>query len=349
MMCMNFFHRLKARSRKSQASLSSKSHDISCGTFSSVKDVKMESSNFGIQIFSCDELLKATDNFDSAQKLGDGSSGTVYFGKLYDGRTVAVKQMKGNDPKRVEKFMNEIEVLSRLRHQNLVSLYGCTSHHSRELLLVYDYIPNGSVADHLHGEHAKLQGMTWSTRMNIATETASALAYLHASDIIHHDIKTSSVLLDKNFYVKLAGFALCRLFPSDVTHVSTVPRGTPGYIDPEYQQTKKLTCKSDVFSFGVVLMELVSSKPAVDITRPRHQINLSTMAMNMIQNHALNQLVDPCLGFDSDLKVRRMISAVAELAFQCLQCEKEMRPSMLYVLEELKSIQRRDFEADGNS
>lgn len=257
--------------------------------------------------------------------------------------------MKGNNPKRVEKFMNEIEVLSRLRHQNLVSLYGFTSRNSGELLLAYEYIPNGSVADHLHGERAKLQGMSWSSRMNIAIDTASALSYLHASDIVHRNLKTSSILLDNNFHAKVVGFGSCRLFPIDVTHISTDPQGTPGYIDPEYQQSHQLTDKSDVFSFGVVLIELVSSKPAVDITRRRLEINLYTMAMNMIQNHALHELVDPCIGFESDLKVRRMINAVAELAFQCLQSKKEIRPSMLDVLEELKSIQGMDFEADRNS
>lgn len=242
--------------------------------------------------------------------------------------------------------MNEIEILARLRHQNLVSLYGCTTRHSRELLLVYEYIPNGTVADHLHGERAKPKGLPWSTRMNIAVETAAALSYLHASEIIHRDVKTNNILLDKNFCVKVADFGLSRLFPTDVTHVSTAPQGTPGYVDPDYHQCYQLTSKSDVFSFGVVLVELVSSMPAVDITRHRHEINLSTMAINRIQNHALHELVDPSLGFDSDLKVRKMITAVAELAFQCLQSEKELRPSMNDVKEELTRIQSKDYKAE---
>lgn len=242
--------------------------------------------------------------------------------------------------------MNEVEILARLRHQNLVSLYGCTTRHSRELLLVYEYIPNGTVADHLHGERAKPNGLSWSTRMNIAIETAAALSYLHASEIIHRDVKTNNILLDKNFCVKVADFGLSRLFPTDVTHISTAPQGTPGYVDPDYHRCYQLTSKSDVFSFGVVLVELVSSMPAVDITRHRHEINLSTLAINRIQNHALHELVDPSLRFDSDFRVRKMITAVAELAFQCLQNEKEMRPSMTDVMEELKRIQSKDYKED---
>lgn len=293
----------------------------------------------GVHIFTYEELEEATNNFDSSKELGDGGFGTVYHGKLRDGRVVAVKRLYENNYKRVEQFMNEVEILQLLRHRNLVSLYGCTSRHSRELLLVYEYVPNGTVADHLHGEQAKPGSLTWPTRMKIAIETASALKYLHASDIIHRDVKTNNILLDNNFSVKVADFGLSRLFPTDVTHVSTAPQGTPGYVDPDYHQCYQLTSKSDVYSFGVVLIELISSMPAVDITRHRHEINLSNMAINKIQNHALHELVDRSLGFDSDQNIRRMIMAVAELAFQCLQNEKEMRPAMDEVLEVLMGIE----------
>lgn len=260
-------------------------------------------------------------------------------GKLGDGRTVAVKRLYENNCRRVEQFINEVEILTRLRHQNLVSLYGCTSRHSRELLLVYEYVPNGTVADHLHGEKAKPERLPWHIRMNIAIETASALAYLHASDIIHRDVKTSNILLDNHFCVKVADFGLSRLFPkNDVTHVSTAPQGTPGYVDPEYHQCYQLTDKSDVYSFGVVLMELISAMAAVDITRHRHEINLSSMAINKIQNGMLHELVDPSLGFEGDEKVRKMINGVAELGFQCLQSVKDVRPSMGQVMERLVEI-----------
>ncbi|XP_052176864.1 LEAF RUST 10 DISEASE-RESISTANCE LOCUS RECEPTOR-LIKE PROTEIN KINASE-like 1.2 [Diospyros lotus] len=308
---------------------------------SSMADLEKAGNYNGVQIFSYSQLLEATDHFDSNKELGDGGFGVVYQGKLRDGRVVAVKRLYEHNYKRLEQFMNEVELLTRLRHQNLVSLYGCTSHYSRELLLVYEYVPNGTVADHLHGVRSKPAGcLSWLTRMSIAIDTAAALAYLHASDVIHRDVKTNNILLDNNFSVKVADFGLSRLFPNDVSHVSTAPQGSPGYVDPDYHECYQLTSKSDVYSFGVVLIELISSKPAVDMTRHRHEINLSNMAINKIQNRALHELVDPFLGFESDSEVKRMIEDVAELAFQCLQNGREMRPSMEEVWETLKGIRR---------
>lgn len=266
-------------------------------------------------------------------------------GVLADGRVVAVKRLYENNFKRAEQFINEVEILTRLRHQNLVTLFGCTSRRSQELLLVYEYIPNGTVADHLHGKRAKSGLLSWPVRLKIAVETADALAYLHKSDIIHRDVKTNNLLLDNDFHVKVADFGLSRLFPTNVTHVSTAPQGTPGYVDPEYYQCYQLTEKSDVYSFGVVLIELISSLQAVDTNRHRHDINLSNMAVNKIQNHTLHELVDSSLGFQANGSVRRMVTLVAELAFRCLQQEKDMRPSMEEVLEALKGIQNDDLNA----
>ncbi|XP_050237460.1 LEAF RUST 10 DISEASE-RESISTANCE LOCUS RECEPTOR-LIKE PROTEIN KINASE-like 1.2 isoform X2 [Mercurialis annua] len=314
--------------------------------FSSRSDMEKGGSHFGVHLFTYQELETATNNFDSAKELGEGGFGTVYYGTLKDGRSVAVKRLYENNFKRVEQFMNEVDILTRLRHQNLVSLYGCTSRHSRELLLVYEYISNGTVADHLHGERAKPGELPWSTRIKIAVETANALTYLHASDIIHRDVKTNNILLDNNFVVKVADFGLSRLFPMHVTHISTAPQGTPGYVDPEYHQCYQLTDKSDVYSFGVVLIELISSMPAVDITRHRHEINLSNMAINKIQTGALDELVDKNLGYETEYDVRKMINAVAELAFQCLQSAKELRPSMEEVLLTLKEIQTKDYSLE---
>ncbi|MED6182858.1 hypothetical protein PIB30_032651 [Stylosanthes scabra] len=314
---------------------------VQCRNISSyLKDTEKGREKYsGLQFFSYRELQEATNNFNSNRELGDGGFGKVYFGKLGDGRFVAVKKMYENNYRTVEQFINEIEILTSLRHQNLVSLYGCNSGHSNELMLVYEYVPNGTVADHLHGEKAKSGALSWDIRMNIAIETASALVYLHASDIIHRDVKTNNILLDDHFRVKVADFGLSRLFPNHVTHVSTAPQGTPGYVDPEYHECYQLTDRSDVYSFGVVLIELISSMCAVDLTRHRHEINLSNMAIKKIQRGALHEIVDKSLGFESDLRVRKMINSVAELAFQCLQSSKDMRPSMVQVLDTLKDIQ----------
>ncbi|KAK4350039.1 hypothetical protein RND71_029352 [Anisodus tanguticus] len=257
---------------------------------SSTMDPEKSSHYFGVHVFDYNELEEATYSFDSNKELGEGAFGTVYL----DGRVVAVKRLYENNYKRAEQFRNEI--LTRLRHQNLVTLYGCTSTHGRELLLVYEYIPNGTVTDHLHGKGSKPGSPSWNTLMSIAIETASALAFLHKSDVIHRDVKTNNILLDNNFCVKVADFGLSRLFPTDVTRVSTAPQGTPGYVDPQYHECYQLASKSDVYSFGVVLIELISSLPAVDIL----------------------------------------------LAFQCLQNDRDLRPSMPEVLEALLGIQSMD-------
>ncbi|XP_041007605.1 LEAF RUST 10 DISEASE-RESISTANCE LOCUS RECEPTOR-LIKE PROTEIN KINASE-like 1.4 isoform X1 [Juglans microcarpa x Juglans regia] len=312
----------------------------------SKSDLEKGSTYFGAHIFSYAELEEATNNFDPSRELGDGGFGTVYYGKLHDGRVVAVKRLYENNFKRVEQFMNEVIILTRLRHKNLVTLYGCTSKRSQGLLLVYEYISNGTVADHLNGNKASTGSLTWPIRLSIAIESAEALNFLHQSDVIHRDVKTNNILLDENFCVKVADFGLSRLFPTDVTHVSTAPQGTPGYVDPEYYQCYQLTNKSDVYSFGVVLIELISSLPAVDTNRHRHDINLASMAINKIQNHSLHELVDPSLGFEKDDAVRRMTTSVAGLAFRCLQQERDMRPKMDEVLEVLKRIKNEEMGAE---
>ncbi|WJX15091.1 non-specific serine/threonine protein kinase [Trifolium repens] len=303
--------------------------------FYSKKYTESDSVYHGVPVFSFKDLEVATKKFDSSRELGEGGFGTVYYGKLKDGREVAVKRLYQHNFKRVEQFMNEIKILTRLRHRNLVSLYGCTSHQSHELLLVYEYISNGTVASHLRRESGFLP---WHIRMKVALETATALAYLHASEIIHRDVKTNNILLDNTFCIKVADFGLSKLFPNDVTHVSTAPQGTPGYVDPEYHQCYRLTSKSDVYSFGVVLVELISSMPAVDMSRDKDEINLANLAVRKIQKSAIHELVDPSLGFESDNDVKRKIVSIAELAFQCLQRDKELRPSMDEVLEVLRRI-----------
>ncbi|XP_010540002.1 PREDICTED: LEAF RUST 10 DISEASE-RESISTANCE LOCUS RECEPTOR-LIKE PROTEIN KINASE-like 1.2 isoform X1 [Tarenaya hassleriana] len=340
-----FYYRRKIRRYRTSSVLLPK--NITSEPSSKNSDMeKAEELLAGVRVFTYEELEEATNNFDPSKELGDGGFGTVYYGQLKDGRSVAVKRLYENNYKRVEQFRNEVEILARLRHPNLVTLFGCSSKHSRDLLLVYEFIPNGTLADHLHGPRANPSALPWSTRLKIAAETANALKYLHASEIIHRDVKSNNILLDRNFNVKVADFGLSRLFPMDRTHVSTSPQGTPGYLDPDYHQCYQLTSKSDVFSFGVVLMELISSMPAVDITRHRHEINLSKMAIVKIQSHSLHEMVDSTLGFETDAKVRDSVSSVAELAFQCLQSDKDLRPDISQVLETLTRIRNDGFDLE---
>ncbi|KAM3197990.1 hypothetical protein ACQJBY_073216 [Aegilops geniculata] len=342
MACLGCFVWYKRKKRK-QAVASNEFMRSGSSMTSYSKDLELDGSP---HIFTFEELEAATDGFSASRELGDGGFGTVYKGKLKDGRVVAVKRLYKNNYRRVEQFLNEVDILSRLLHQNLVILYGCTSRMSRDLLLVYEFIANGTVADHLHGSRAAERGLTWPLRLNIAIETAEALAYLHAVEIIHRDVKTTNILLDNSFHVKVADFGLSRLFPLEVTHVSTVPQGTPGYVDPVYHQCYKLTDKSDVYSFGVVLVELISSKPAVDMSRSHSEINLANMALNRIQNHQVVQLVDPELGYDTDPETKRTIDRVAEVAFQCLQLERGLRPSIKEVVEILTCVRDRDCGAN---
>ncbi|XP_057835235.1 LEAF RUST 10 DISEASE-RESISTANCE LOCUS RECEPTOR-LIKE PROTEIN KINASE-like 1.2 isoform X2 [Cryptomeria japonica] len=293
-----------------------------------------------LPIFSYHELEEATNFFSEENQLGNGGFGSVYLGCLKDGRSVAVKRLYQDNTRRVEQFLNEIEILSSLHHQNLVRLFGCTCPNTRDLLLVYEYIPNGTLADHLHGERKRPGGLNWGTRLNIAVETAQALAFLHCFDppIFHRDVKSANILLDENFKAKVSDFGLSKLATVNVSHVTTAPHGTPGYVDPEYHQSFQLTEKSDVYSFGVVLVEIISAKLAVDVSRNRREISLAHLAVAKIQAGALHELVDPDLDIEMNFEVKRMVNAVAELAYECLAIERDDRPDMRQVVFRLEQI-----------
>ncbi|XP_057732488.1 probable serine/threonine-protein kinase PBL20 isoform X1 [Arachis stenosperma] len=304
------------------------------------------------RIFDYADLRKATMQFRPDRILGEGGFGSVFYGmyicsfglplilgKLQDGLEVAIKRFHNMRQNSLKQFMNEIEILRLLHHRNLVSLYGRSSFEHNELFLVYEYVPNGTVSRHIHG--GKIEKLPWLTRLNIAIETATALAYLHDSGIIHRDVKGSNILLDENFSVKVADFGLSRSQPDYVTHVSTAPAGTNAYMDPEYFQTGRVSYRSDVYSFGVVLFELISSKPAFWRDVPHGEaVGLPKFAIIKLLNNTLKELVDPDIGYDSDKDVTEMVTAVAELAFQCVQSPKELRPSMKQVLETLEGIKK---------
>ncbi|KAK7314587.1 hypothetical protein VNO77_33113 [Canavalia gladiata] len=294
-----------------------------------------EKPNKGFKFFKLAELKEATEGFKTC--LGEGGFGTVYFGKLRDGRKIAVKRFHEEANKTVKQFMNEINILSFLHHQNLVTLYGCSQQDSDVHLLVYEYVSYGTLSKHLH--ESSSCNLPWLNRLNIAIEAATALEYLHDSGIIHRDVKASNILLDENFVVKVSDFGLSRSFPDFVTHVSTLPVGTSSYMDPEYFQSGRVSDKSDVYSFGVVLFQLLSSK-SPRVKDGADYVTLAHFAIDKILNNALEELVDPSLGFDSDKNIKETTTAVAELAFQCVQCPKELRPSMKQVLKTLVGIKK---------
>ena len=228
-----------------------------------------------------------------------------------------------------------------MHHQNLVSLYGCSSHDSNKHMLVYEYISNGTLTQHLHG--SSCSKLSWFTRLNIAIETANALVYLHDSGIIHRDIKGSNILLDEKFSVKVADFGLSRLLPDNVTHVSTFPVGTHAYIDPDYYKTGRVSDKSDVYSFGVILFELISSKPSNLMQGSTECVSanlLAQFAKSKILNKELDLLIDTSLIISCNENIEEMITTVTELAFQCVQCPRELRPTMKQVLETLQGIRK---------
>ncbi|CAJ1951993.1 unnamed protein product [Sphenostylis stenocarpa] len=288
-----------------------------------------------LKIFHHADLEEATNNFGTC--LGEGGYGSVYYGKLKDGLEVAIKRFhdENETEETINQFMKESEILGLLHHQNLVSLYGRTSRHSNKHMLVYEYISNGTLSKHLHESSSKLP---WHTRLNIAIETATALVYLHDSGIIHRDVKGSNILLDENFIVKVADFGFSRSLPDHVTHVTTIPVGTRAYIDPDYYLSGRVSNKSDVYSFGVVLFELISSiRPSLVAGTDN---TLAQFAKDKILNSELKEIVDPSFWRGSDKNIVKMVTAVAELAFQCVQCPKELRPSMKQVLETLEGIRK---------
>lgn len=294
--------------------------------------------SFGIPIFTYKELEKATKGFSEEGQLGNGAFGTVYAGKLKGDCPVAVKKIRHIDTHGIEQMMNEIKLLSSVEHPNLVRLMGCCLENG-EPILVYEYMPNGTLGQHLQRERG--EGLSWVQRIRLASETADALAYLHSAinpPIYHRDVKSSNILLDYSFNSKVADFGLSRIVLTESSHISTVPQGTPGYLDPQYHQNFHLSDKSDVYSFGVVLVEIITALKVVDFSRGKSEINLASLAINKIVSGCVDEIIDPFLEPDKDSWVRATVHRVAELAFRCLAFDRDARPSMLEVTQELDFI-----------
>ncbi|KAK3027841.1 hypothetical protein RJ639_041475 [Escallonia herrerae] len=306
--------------------------------------------------FTYAELAVSTNNFDPKRKIGDGGFGSVYLGQLQDDRIVAVKYLHKHQPTistaaeaakaltSTMSFCNEILILSSINHPNLVKLHGYCSD-QRGLLLVYDYVPNGTLADHLHGSKSlyRKSSLKWQVRVDMALQIAIVIEYLHYSvepPIVHRDITSSNIFIEKDMRVKVGDFGLSRLLVRDTESVWTGPQGTPGYLDPEYYRSFHLTEKSDVYSFGVVLLELVTGMRAVDQRREKREVALADLAVARIQMGLLEELVDLDLVGDGEAAMAG-VAAAAELAFRCVAADKDDRPDAREVVAELRRIRSR--------
>ncbi|XP_072994481.1 uncharacterized protein [Typha latifolia] len=289
--------------------------------------------------FSLTEMERATNKFDDSKVIGEGGFGRVYEGILEHGKQVAIKVLKRDDRQGGREFLAEVEMLSRLHHRNLVKLLGiCTEEHIR--CLVYELVPNGSVESHLYGPDKETAPLDWDARLKIALGAARALAYLHEDSsprVIHRDFKSSNILLEHDFTPKVSDFGLARSALGEGNeHISTRVMGTFGYVAPEYAMTGHLLVKSDVYSYGVVLLELLTGRKPVDMLRPPGQEILVTWARSFLTNKDdLEMIIDPSFGtavpFDS-------VAKVAAIASMCVQPEVDQRPFMGEVVQALKLV-----------
>nr|XP_048319947.1 probable LRR receptor-like serine/threonine-protein kinase At1g06840 [Ziziphus jujuba var. spinosa] len=287
-----------------------------------------------VRSFTIKELVLATGNFNSSSQVGQGGYGKVYKGILPDNMIVAIKRAEEGSLQGQREFLTEIELLSRLHHRNLVSLVGYCDE-EEEQMLVYEFMPNGTLRDWLSD---KARGtLSFSMRLRIALGSAKGILYLHTEadpPIFHRDIKASNILLDSNLTAKVADFGLSRLAPLQddegiPKYVSTIVKGTPGYLDPEYFLTHKLTDKSDVYSLGVVFLELLTGmQPIMHGKNIVREVNMAHESGNMFS------IIDSRMGsYPSDC-VERFVG----LALSCCHDKTEKRPSMLDVVRELENI-----------
>ncbi|KAG7647081.1 putative wall-associated receptor kinase 2 RLK-Pelle-WAK family [Arabidopsis thaliana] len=293
-------------------------------------------SNVDVKIFTEKGMKEATNGYHESRILGQGGQGTVYKGILPDNSIVAIKKARLGNRSQVEQFINEVLVLSQINHRNVVKVLGCCLE-TEVPLLVYEFINSGTLFDHLHGSLYD-SSLTWEHRLRIATEVAGSLAYLHSSasiPIIHRDIKTANILLDKNLTAKVADFGASRLIPMDKEQLTTIVQGTLGYLDPEYYNTGLLNEKSDVYSFGVVLMELLSGQKALCFERPHCPKNLVSCFASATKNNRFHEIIDGQVMNEDN---QREIQEAARIAAECTRLMGEERPRMKEVAAELEAL-----------
>lgn len=312
------------------------------GTGTRVVNSPQEPGGFGNSRtwFTYQELVEATNGFSNQNLLGEGGFGLVYKGSLADGRVVAVKQLRIGGGQGEREFRAEVEIISRIHHRHLVSLVGYCINENRRLL-VYDYVSNNNLYFHLHGEDRNV--LDWGMRAKIALGAARGIAYLHEDchpRIIHRDIKSSNILLDNNFEARVSDFGLAKLAGDANTHITTRVMGTFGYLAPEYASTGKLTENSDTYSFGVVLLELITGRKPVDASRDESLVEWARPRLSRaLETQEFEELADPMLNSQySDSDMFRMV----ETAAACVRHSSLKRPKMGQVVRALDTMASTD-------
>ncbi|KAK3419484.1 hypothetical protein EUGRSUZ_G00041 [Eucalyptus grandis] len=289
----------------------------------------------GARCFSIEELKKYTNNFSEDNEIGSGGYGKVYRGTLPTGTLVAIKRAQQGSMQGGFEFKNEIELLSRVHHKNLVTLVGFCFEQS-EQLLVYEFLPNGTLKESLSGKSGIR--LDWARRLKVSIGAARGLAYLHElanPPIIHRDIKSTNILLDDHLNAKVADFGLSKLVGEDERgHVTTQVKGTMGYLDPEYYMTQQLTEKSDVYGFGVLMLELLTARRPIE--RGRYIVREVRVLMNKDKDlYNLQGILDPAIGLGTSLKG---LERFVELAMRCVEESGADRPTMGEVVKEIENI-----------
>lgn len=287
-----------------------------------------------VTLFSYKQLRIATDDFSTVNKIGEGGFGSVYKGRLKSGKMAAIKVLSSESKQGVREFLTEIKVISDVDHENLVKLYGCCIEDDHRIL-VYNYLENNSLAQTLlGGGHSSIQ-FSWRTRTKISIGVAKGLAYLHEQvkpHIIHRDIKASNILLDKDLTPKISDFGLAKLIPPNATHVSTRVAGTIGYLAPEYAIRGQATRKSDVYSYGVLLIEIVTGRCNTNSRLPIDEQYLLERAWQLYERKELVLLVDTSLDGDFDAE---QACRFLKIGLLCTQDSLKLRPSMSTILKML--------------